>query len=352
MGHFTVVVTSYEDDGPKKEYVDNGVIYRTYKKEDIGLKKITDYVLQKANQYRVDWIEGVDRLGESTDLILQKKRPPVVIKAHYNDVLKCSRYSQIHYCWQKWMIDLACFRYRERLRREALSLKMTDVLITPCRKILEEMNAQGLPLAKKQCVIPNPITPLSNWSNDEADNPTILLVSRIDVGKGIAYLPRLVESLKQRFPKFCLEIAGGDSYARFIGSTQRWLSNKLKMNSRHVRFLGHLDEMNLDQAYSRAWVVIVPSRWDTFPTTVLEAMARSKPIVASPHGGMPEMLEGTDNCIANPAKSDFVDVISMLLSNKEYRMQAGASGLKKIFTVYHPERICKLYINTISNLVM
>jgi len=83
-----------------------------------------------------------------------------------------------------------------------------------------------------------------------------------------------------------LEIAGhGDqraaleAQARALGLSER------------VRFLGLLDAEQMDAAYRRADLQILPSRVpENSPLTVLEAGARGRPALASHAGGVPELL--------------------------------------------------------------
>ena len=343
-GHFTVVVTSYGNEGPTEEVIENGIIYRLYPIEDIGKKKITELVLRKAQEHYINWIEGTEHLGETALLLEHRMRPPVLIKTHYNDVLKRARYAQAYYPWQKILIDLACWRDRERLRRELNSIEKADILISPTNRILQETEQQGLRLPVRRFVVPNPITPPIAWVNREDLDPTVTLIGRIDIGKGIEYLPEILDKLTPRFPNLRLEIAGGDSYARFLGSTRRWLLRKLGGRSKYVRFLGAVGHEELDEIYRRTWVVIVPSRWDTFPTVVLEAMIRGKAIVASPHGGMPEMLSGTECVVADPATSHFPEAIAGFLADPEKRRRAGETALDKARYDYDPKKIASDYI--------
>ncbi len=316
LGCYTVVVTSHGDEGKSKVEYNAGVVYKSYTVEDIGQPFVTEMVKDIAVKHHVDWIEGADHLGESVQLLSSRFGIPVFIKAHYNDVLKRSRYGHVHYPWQKILIDFACIRNRRCLQREADSLKKADVLISPCRRFLTEMESQGINLAEQRWVLPNPISPIDKSLNREAEIPTLLLVGRIDIGKGIAHLAKIIETIKKKFPNMILEIAGGDSYARFLGSTQKWLVRELGINAGHVKFLGHLDREDLEKAYSRSWVVIVPSGWDTFPTVVLESMARGIPVVASPNGGMVEMLEDTLNPIADPASPEFTEELERILGDR------------------------------------
>lgn len=350
-GHFTVVVTSHGNEGPSDEQVQNGIIYYAYHIDDIGKPYITELVLQKAREHQVNWIEGAEHLGECALLLTCRPRPPVVIKAHYNDVPECARYAQAYYGWQKLMIDLACLRNRKRLRRESDSLENADVLTAASLRVLHEMEAQGLRLPARRFVIPNPITPIPDWVNREAPVPSILLVARIDIGKGIEYLPALLDKLIPLFPNLHFEIVGGDSYARFLGSTKRWLLRKLGKRNKHVNFSGTISPAALDEAYRRAWVVIVPSRWDTFPTVVLEAMIRGKAIVASRHGGMAEMLNETDCVVADPAEPQFAQAVAAFLADTTIRHRAGSSALRKALHNYNPSKIASDYLAILNSAV-
>lgn len=348
-GHFTVIVTSCGQEGPTETQIENGVIYRTYSLADIGSAKIVEEVLEKSQQHSIDWIEGVDHLGESALLLAREKRPPMIIKAHYNDVLKIARYAQVHYGWQKFLVDIACLRERKRLTREEYSLTNADILLAPSQRMLLEMRNQKIPLPSRVGVIPNPIPPTCNWINNEADNPTLLLVGRIDIGKGIEYLPRLIRNLIKWFPNLSVEIAGGDGYARFVGSLKKWLIREMGIFQGHLKFLGELAQPALEEAYSRAWVVIIPSNWDTFPTVALEAMARGKAIVASPHGGMSEMLAETLCKISDPASEEFSENIANFLSYPDLRAEAGRAAKNRANKLYAPEAIVANYITLIRS---
>lgn len=348
-GCFTVIVTSHGEEGPSEILLEHGIVYRIYPVHDIGKSELAEMILKIAKKHDIDWIEGADHLGESSHILPVRHRPKVVIKAHYNDVLDVARYAHAHYPWQKPLIDIACLRERKRLERERYSLANADLLIAPSERILEEMRRQKIPLAARQAVVPNPILPVTDWRNREADYPTLLLVGRIDIGKGIAYLPGMVRELRTQFPEISVEIAGGDGYARFFGSTKAWLIKRMGDCKDSLKFLGVLDPHGLEEAYARAWVVIIPSNWDTFPTVALEAMIRGKAIVASPHGGMPEMLSGTSCRIADPASLDFCKAVADFLADKALRDTAGKSVRGRAGSVYAPARIAETHLKTLRS---
>jgi glycosyltransferase involved in cell wall biosynthesis len=132
---------------------------------------------------------------------------------------------------------------------------------------------------------------------------------------------------------------------------RQWFERQLGPVRKQVDFLGVLNQKELDDAFRRAWVVIVPSRWDTFPQVVLEAMARGKAIVASPHGGTPEALNGTGNAIADPATPAFVEAVLHFLRNSETRAQAGEDGRRVSAQRFGPRVVTDLYISTIAGLL-
>lgn len=349
QGHYAIVVTSHADGYPEKENVDQGIVFRAFDVDEIGSIRTAKTVQDLARKYKVDWIEGAEHWGECAQLLkISEDRPPVIIKLHYNDVLLTPRYSQAWYWWQRWMIDLACLRRWQLIRGERYSMENANFLLAPCKRTLDEAQRQGISLPAKRAVLPNPIHPLPDFENQEAENPTILFVGRLDIGKGLPYIRPLLERLAPEVPDLRLEIAGGDSYARGLGSLRSWFKRQLGQKRSYVHFLNVLTAKELDEAYRRAWVVIVPSRWDNFPQVILEAMARGKAIVSSPNGGMPEMLTNTHNLCLDPSTGDFASAVLRFLQNDAERLHAGQSGREKVMRVYQPRKIVNDYIKALA----
>jgi len=346
-GHRTVVLASRCPGLPETESMDNGKILRCFAREELRSARVARLAIQVARTEKADVIEVPDHWGEGATLLRMKDRPPVIVKMHYNDVLLAARYAQAAYAWQRPLIDLACLRQWRSLRAERLSLERADLLLAPCRRNIEEALRQGVKLPERRAVVPNPIR-CREWQNAESGTPTLLLVGRLDVGKGLPYLRGLLETLVPCFPGLKLEIAGGDSYARGLGSIKRWFEKQLGPMREHVALLGVLDAQALDAAYRRAWTVIVPSRWDTFPQVVLESMVRGKAIVASPHGGMPEMLTGTECRIEDPGTSAFGEAVREFLELPESRARAGATARQRAAEAFSPTNVAEKYIEEIT----
>lgn len=350
-GHRAVILTGRVPGLPEKQETPAGLVLRQYDVPDVGAESFADQALAVAREHGVDWIEGADHWGELACLLRRSHPIPVVIKAHSSNVLRVMWESQILHEWQRPLIHLARLKVRKRISDEATCLSKADALVAPSRRILDELARQGTPLPAHHAVVPNPISaPGGEKAGSESPDPTLLLAGRIDIGKGIQYLPELLERLSPRFPGLRLEIAGPDTHARGLGSMQGWLTKRLGSLTSRVRFHGRLTAESLAEAYDRAWVVIVPSRWDNFPTVVLEAMVRGRPIVASPNGGMPEMLQGTACPIVDPSRGEaFADAVAGLLSSAERRREAGASAKTRSLKEYSPEAVVPRYVNFIRS---
>lgn len=101
-----------------------------------------------------------------------------------------------------------------------------------------------------------------------------------------------------------------------------------------VRFLGQRPDVPLILA--SADLLLMPSHWECLPMTVLEAVASGCPVVASPVGGIPEILDGigwprassTDPMITAQAIEAVYELSS---SEREARVDAGFRKVQSTF---------------------
>ena len=280
-GQQVVVLTGRVKGLPEEEGRGNVTILRQYDQTEIGSRRVTDLALSVIRWYHIDLVEGADYLGDCARLLQEKKRPPVLIKVHSCNILKILNESQVMYWWQRPLIRLALLRNRQLTMREKSCIEQADMLVAPSARIFDELKKQDVHLPQPRTVIANPIQPSACTFENEATSPTLLMVCRLDIGKGIQYIPGMIAALKRDFPDLRLEIAGSDAYARGLGSLKAWLLKQLGGLSSHVTFLGQLDSSGLEEAYKRAWLVLLPSRWDNFPTVLLEAMSYGLPVLVS-----------------------------------------------------------------------
>jgi glycosyltransferase involved in cell wall biosynthesis len=75
----------------------------------------------------------------------------------------------------------------------------------------------------------------------------------------------------------------------------------------------------------------MPSHIETFGIAALEAMARSKAVVAARVGGLPEVVRhGQTGILVEPQPDEIAEAVSYLLTNDAVREEMGANGRKLV----------------------
>src|SRR5581483_11556695 len=86
-------------------------------------------------------------------------------------------------------------------------------------------------------------------------------------------------------------------------------------------------------AWSRSAIALIPSdSFDSCPTVALEAMAMSRPLVASRIGGLPDIVvEGETGLLVTPGDERALrEAIQCLLDNPELRERMGVNGKQRV----------------------
>ncbi len=104
---------------------------------------------------------------------------------------------------------------------------------------------------------------------------------------GIDKLLQALAIIKPTVADFWLAIAGRGP----IQGALQQQATELGLNE-HVKFLGFLPDEDLPIAYQAADVSVMPSQcFEGFGLAVVESLACGTPVVCTPVGGMPEILE-------------------------------------------------------------
>jgi glycosyltransferase involved in cell wall biosynthesis len=108
--------------------------------------------------------------------------------------------------------------------------------------------------------------------------------------------------------------------------------------SEHVRLLGHVQDVQT--AFSRMDILIVPSLSDAFPVVTVEGMMMELPVVGSRTGGLPEIiLDGETGLLVPPGDSAaLARACCYLLSHPDVARQMGQRGHERALTDFHPSQ--------------
>ncbi len=157
----------------------------------------------------------------------------------------------------------------------------------------------------------------------------ILFGGRITRLKGGDVLLEALKKIVQEVPTALVLIAGmADHYVEELQDRTRAAGL-----SEHVRVTGWLEGDELRAAYHASDVITVPSVcFDSFPVTNLEAMACSKPVVATCFGGSSESIEDeVTGYIVNPYNiDDLATKIIDLLMNDTKRTIFGEAAHDRV----------------------
>lgn len=161
------------------------------------------------------------------------------------------------------------------------------------------------------------------------DTPIVALVGRLTEQKGIKYLLEAWVNVRAALPNAVLVIAGD-------GPLRESLVQQAAPLGTSVRFLGW--RTDIPTIMVDCDVLVVPSLWEGFGLVTLEAMAFSKPIIASQVGALPEIVvSGQTGLLVPPAEpKPLAEALIRLLDDSAYaRMlgQAGRARLEKQFSV-------------------
>ncbi len=151
--------------------------------------------------------------------------------------------------------------------------------------------------------------------------PTILFVGRLVSNKGPEIIVRAAPQVLSRHPRAQFVLVGDGPLRKRL---QRQTS-ALGIADR-VRFLGN--RLDVPQLMREAALFVRPSTLEGMPLTVLEAMASGLPVVATPVGGTPEILNDGVNGYSIPVgdSNSLARAIIGLLDNSSLAEEMGRRG--------------------------
>lgn len=136
--------------------------------------------------------------------------------------------------------------------------------------------------------IENPVADKFFQVPDRPQEGRILYAGRIDGNKSLHHLIQALAQVRKHVPTAHVHVAGpsdDDLYWPHVQATVRDLGLQ-----DHVHFLGHLPEPGLLEEYERCALLVLPSRQETSPMVIQQAMAAGKPVVATRVGGIPYLV--------------------------------------------------------------
>ena len=159
-------------------------------------------------------------------------------------------------------------------------------------------------------------------------------VGRLSEEKGVRVLFEAARSL----PDIPFHLAGDPSSMPSGGSIPS-----------NVSLRGQLAGVELTRFYEGAAMIVAPSIWyEGFPSVIIEAMAHTRPVIASSIGGLPEIvLDGETGTTPPPGDSDaLARAILGLWKNPARRRAYGEAGALRVREQYSSQRYYERLMRT------
>jgi len=178
----------------------------------------------------------------------------------------------------------------------------------------------------------------------------ILFVGRLEKRKGFKYLLKAYRQVKREFPN-CRLISVGPG----IRLRHRYERHVNRSGLEDVVFAGYATYGDLPRYYKAADIACFPATGrESFGIVLLEAMAVSKPIIASDIEGYANVLtHGTEGLMVPPKNVEkLTESIITLIKDKSLRQQMGTRGKLKAMEydwARVAQRVLDFYLETVNN---
>jgi glycosyltransferase involved in cell wall biosynthesis len=139
-------------------------------------------------------------------------------------------------------------------------------------------------------------------------SPFVLAVGTIEPRKNLPVLVAALERTRAAHPNVTLVLAGPRGWLDVGGLERPW-----------VRELGAVDERALDALYRRAMLYAMPSQYEGFGLPLLEAMARSCPVIAADAASLPEVVGDAGLLVPVGSVAEWAEGLDVLLGDPDAR---------------------------------
>ncbi len=177
----------------------------------------------------------------------------------------------------------------------------------------------------------------------------IFCLSRIDANKGHDLLLYAFDIVRKEMTDIHLVIGGGSPAPELteqeIFATMTKIIEEKKMHDL-VHLVGYIPDEELVAVYQQARLFALPSIFEPFGMTVLEAMACAVPVVASKYGGIRTVISsGGNGILIDPRnENEFADAMMTILKNKSLTKHLGEKGRLTIQKEYSWEAIAEKHL--------
>ena len=277
-------------------------------------------------------------------IILYLKRIPIVIQHHGG----ASNYSKLK----------VRLYYKVKVLLSNILFKTIDAFLSVNVEEIENLKRAGLREKNKLIYLPVGVDTSIFFpeSKKEArkklnlpqEKKYILFVGRLDKNKGVDYLIKAFDLLKNKYPDTILLIVGGGPELQNL----KQLSRELGISDR-VKFTGFVNEArNLRTYYNAADICVFPIFTSGLGIVTLEALACKKPVIGTKKLIAGGVLKDGENALLAELRSveSLAENISILLDDPELADKLSENGYNYIINNVEWRKIGEKLVNIYEKL--
>ena len=242
------------------------------------------------------------------------RQPPVIVHLHSPTVMIAEHNS--------WRAESPSVVAASRL--EEYSIRAADGLLCPSRYLAGGVRTHYELSPDSIDVIPYPSIGLAKLDREDGvwSGGTVCYVGRLEPRKGILEWIDAAVSVAASRPEVTFDFVGENVLGHGGRSGRAVVNGMIPKHSRsRFRFHGPHPRSAIPGFLARARIAVVPSRWENFPNTCIEAMSSGLPVIATSTGGMAEMVEDERTGWIASSASTIADALIRALSCSAPRLQ-------------------------------
>jgi glycosyltransferase involved in cell wall biosynthesis len=218
------------------------------------------------------------------------------------------------------------------LRSKAARLGLPDVFVCISEHVRHYVIGLGVPAEKTRTIANSSAARLVS-----RPGTGLLFAGRLEEEKGVQLLLDAWGSLGTGPHRPSSLIIAGNGKLRHV-------VERAADQDPSLRYVGDLDQRSLDAAYAAAGAVVVPSLWDEpFGRVVVEAFAAGKQVLATPFGGLAELVDDEVGEVVQPTTEGLACAMVTAFEPGVARRR-GMAALHRWSASYSPEVQARLLL--------
>jgi glycosyltransferase involved in cell wall biosynthesis len=211
-------------------------------------------------------------------------QPPCIVHLHSP--------TELIFRYNEWPTDRPDYLPTKRL--EDHTIAAADAWLCPSRFLARQVETEYALEPDAVDVIPLPLggTPFVSRPRSVWERGPVCFVGRLEPRKGVVEWVDAAVRVALGQPWLEFEFLGTDMAYLPGLSVHQVLERRIPAELRgRFHFHGSRPRSEVIEHLARARAAVVPSRWENYPNACVEALASGLPVIASPDGGMRELVQ-------------------------------------------------------------